>query len=156
MAKNSIKGLHILCRNNVDTNRNLNISTCQSSVELRQTSGRHRTSSSVNAREWGKKSICKSRGPGSGFSLLLCVCVCEEDWLWANIYCQSSSFCLRKMGPELTSMPIFLYFIHGMPTTAWLAKRCHVCTWDPNRWTLGLWSRTCALNRCTTGPAPPT
>ena len=39
----------------------------------------------------------------------------------------------RKTGPELTSVPIFLYFICGMPTTAWLAKRCHVCTWDLNR-----------------------
>ena len=29
-------------------------------------------------------------------------------------------FLLRKTGPELTSMPILLYFIRGMPTTAWL------------------------------------
>ena len=35
-------------------------------------------------------------------------------------------------------MPIFLYSICGMPTTAWLyAKRCHVCTRDPNWRTLG-------------------
>ena len=32
------------------------------------------------------------------------VCVCEEDWPWANIYCQSSSLCLRKMAPEPTSV----------------------------------------------------
>ena len=31
---------------------------------------------------------------------------------------------LRKMGPELTSVPIFLYCICGMPATAWLDKRC--------------------------------
>src|SRR3712207_4915916 len=30
-------------------------------------------------------------------------------------------------------MPILLYFICGMPTTAWLAKWCHVRIQDPNR-----------------------
>ena len=34
-------------------------------------------------------------------------------------------------------MPIFLYFTHGMPITAWLAKRYHVCTQDLNRRTPG-------------------
>ena len=34
-------------------------------------------------------------------------------------------------------MPIFLYFICGTPTTAWLAKRCHIRTQDLNRRTLG-------------------
>ena len=33
-------------------------------------------------------------------------------------------FLLRKFGPELTSVPIFLYFIYGMPATAWLHKWC--------------------------------
>ena len=60
---------------------------------------------------------------------------------------------LRKTGPELTSVPI-LYFICGMPTTAWLAKRCHVRTWDPNRRTPGHQSGTCTLNCCATGTAP--
>ena len=32
---------------------------------------------------------------------------------------------LRRTGPELTVMPIFLYFICGTPTTAWLAKWWH-------------------------------
>ena len=41
-------------------------------------------------------------------------------------------------------MPIFLYFILGMTTTVWHAKRCHVCTWDLNRWTLGSWEAECA------------
>ena len=40
---------------------------------------------------------------------------------------------LREPGPELTAVPIFLHFIHGMPTTAWLAKQWHVRTQDPNR-----------------------
>ena len=34
-------------------------------------------------------------------------------------------------------MPIFLYFICGMPTTAWRAKGCHVRTQDPNQRTPG-------------------
>ena len=39
----------------------------------------------------------------------------EEDWPWANVCCQSSSFCLRKIVLELTSVSIFLYFVCGMP-----------------------------------------
>ena len=49
------------------------------------------------------------------------LCVCEEDWPWTNICCQSSSFCLRKIVTELTSVPIFLYFMWDA-TTAWLDK----------------------------------
>ena len=77
---------------------------------------------------------------------------------------------LRKISPELTSaanpplfamenwswaksMPIFLYFICGMPATAWHAKRCHVHTQDPNWQTPGRWSGTWALNCCTTALA---
>uniref|UniRef100_A0A9L0SPU5 N-acetylglucosaminylphosphatidylinositol deacetylase n=1 Tax=Equus caballus TaxID=9796 RepID=A0A9L0SPU5_HORSE len=41
-------------------------------------------------------------------------------------------FLLRKTGPELTSVPNFLYFIRETPTTAWRAKRCHVHTRDLN------------------------
>ena len=39
----------------------------------------------------------------------------EEDWPWANICCQSFSFCLRKIVPELTSVPVFLYFVCELP-----------------------------------------
>ena len=46
-------------------------------------------------------------------------------------------FFLRKTGPELTSVPIFPYFVRGTPTTVWLAKWCHVCTRDPNQQTPG-------------------
>ena len=60
-----------------------------------------------------------------------------EDWPWANIHAH---------------LP--LHFICGTLATAWLSKRCHVPTWDPNRWTLGCWSGMCEPNRCTTGPAP--
>ena len=31
---------------------------------------------------------------------------------------------LRNISPELTSVPIFLYFICGTPDTAWLDKWC--------------------------------
>ena len=51
-------------------------------------------------------------------------------------------------------MPISLYFIYGMPTTAWLAKWCHAHTWDPNWRSLGHQSRTCKLNCCATRLAP--
>ena len=63
-------------------------------------------------------------------------------------------FLLRKTGPELTSVPIFFYFICGMPTAAWLAKRCHVPTWDANRRTWGHRSEMCEFNCCATRPAP--
>ena len=51
-------------------------------------------------------------------------------------------------------MPIFFYFICGTPTTAWLAKRCHVCTQDLNQQTPGRQSWTCALNHYATWLAP--
>ena len=51
-------------------------------------------------------------------------------------------------------MPIFLYFICGMPTTAWLDKRCHVCTRDLNQRSPGHQSGMCKLNCCSTVPAP--
>ena len=35
-----------------------------------------------------------------------------------------SFFFFRKIGPEQTSVPIFLYFMCGMPATAWLDKQC--------------------------------
>ena len=53
---------------------------------------------------------------------------------------------LRNVSPELTSVPIFLYFICGTPATAWLANRCHVCTWDLNQQTPGQRSGMWALN----------
>ena len=51
----------------------------------------------------------------------------EADWPSANIYCQSSSFCLRKIVAELTSVPTFLYFMWDA-TTAWINKWCYVVT----------------------------
>ena len=51
-------------------------------------------------------------------------------------------------------MPIFLYFICGTPTTAWLAKRCPVSTQDPNRRTAGHWEVEHA-NLTAVPPGPP-
>ena len=41
-------------------------------------------------------------------------------WLKAQLL----FFLLRKISPELTSVPIFLYVIQGTPATAWLDKQC--------------------------------
>ena len=59
------------------------------------------------------------------------------DTEWMDMSSWTASFYLfiyflRKPGPELTSVPIFLYFIHGTPTTAWHAKQCHAA---PGIWT---------------------
>ena len=51
-------------------------------------------------------------------------------------------------------MPIFLYFIRGMSTTAWCAKRCHVRTRHRNLRTPGHRSGMCTLNHCATRLAP--
>ena len=64
----------------------------------------------------------------------------EEDWPWDNIHCQSSSFCLRKIVAELTSVPVFLYFMWDT-STAWLDEQRYVCARDLKLWTQGHRSR---------------
>ena len=44
---------------------------------------------------------------------------------------------LRKIGPELTCVPIFLYFVCGMPPQHGLVSSMWVCTQDPNPQSLG-------------------
>ena len=61
--------------------------------------------------------------------------------------------CVRKLGPDLISLPIFLYFT-GDVTTVWLDERCYVCAWDPNLRTLGCQSGAHELNHYTTRLAP--
>ena len=63
---------------------------------------------------------------------------------------------LRKTGSELTSLPIFLCFICGTTTTAWLAKRCHVHTRDPNQRTPGHWVEGANLATPPSGQPLPT
>ena len=65
------------------------------------------------------------------------VVFCEKDWLWVNICCPSSSFCLRKIVAELTSMPIFLYFVcgtlpqHGLMSGSFLCPGSEPVNTDP-------------------------
>ena len=87
------------------------------------------------------------------FFLNLLLFFCEEGWPWANICCQYSSFCLRKIVAELTYVPIFLCFMWDT-NTAWLDEQCQVCAWDLNLQNPGHWSGTCRLNHYATGPAP--
>ena len=57
----------------------------------------------------------------------------EEDWPWANIYCQASPFYLRKIFPELTSVPILLHFACRMLPQYDLMS---FCFWGaPRTWT---------------------
>ena len=76
----------------------------------------------------------------------------EEDWPWANICCQSSSFCLRKIVAELTSVPIFC-FVCGMLPQPGLMNGVWVHAWDSNHWTAGHQSRV--LNLTTMPPGGP-
>ena len=69
------------------------------------------------------------------------------------IICHSSSFLPTKSGPELTSMPILLYFICGTPATVWLDNRCVGPHPGSEPRTLGHRSGTCKLNHCATGLA---
>ena len=62
-------------------------------------------------------------------------------------------FFVRKTGPELRSVPIFLYFMWDA-AKVWLDERWEVRAWDPGRQTPGHRSREHKLNRCTTGLAP--
>lgn len=65
-------------------------------------------------------------------TLVFCLLFC----LFGNVCCQASFFCLRKILPELTSVPIFLYFMWDV-ATAWLDKWCQVHTRDPDWQTPG-------------------
>ena len=77
----------------------------------------------------------------------------RKIWLWANVCCQSSSFCWRKIVAELTSVPIFLYFVLDT-AKAWCDKQCQVRAQDPNPQTLGHQRGVCKCNHCATRPAP--
>ena len=60
-------------------------------------------------------------------------------------------FLVRKIGPELTSVPIFLYFVCGTLPQHGLMSSMWVCTWDLNLPTPGHRSGACELNHYTTG-----
>ena len=58
------------------------------------------------------------------------LCVCKEDWPWANMCANPPLFCLRKIGPELMSLPI-LCFVCGFPPQCGLISSVGPC-WDLN------------------------
>ena len=77
----------------------------------------------------------------------------KEDWPWANIYCQLSSSCLRKIVTELTPVPIFLHFVCGTPPQKGLMSSVYVRTRDLDPQTPG---RVSEPNHYATGLAPVT
>ena len=63
-------------------------------------------------------------------------------------------FLARKIDPDHTSVPIFLYFVCGMLPQHDLLSDVQVCSQDPNLQTLGHGSGVHKLNHYATGPAP--
>ena len=63
-------------------------------------------------------------------------------------------FVLRKIGPELTLVSIFLYFICGTPTTTWLDEWCVGWLLGSKPSNLGRRSGACKLNHYATGLIP--
>ena len=68
----------------------------------------------------------------------LCVCVhvlmckIQQNIFTIIVYGQYMfCVCVRKTGPELTSVPVLLYFMWDA-ATAWLDELCEVYTWDPD------------------------
>ncbi|XP_070094818.1 transmembrane protein 87A isoform X1 [Equus przewalskii] len=60
-----------------------------------------------------------------------------------------------EIGPELTSVPIFLYFICvGYLPQHGLTSGVYICTWNLNRRIPGRQSRVCEVNCYATRPAP--
>ena len=58
------------------------------------------------------------------FLVFVLFCFDEEDWPWANISCQSSSFCLRQYRPWANicaSLPLSCMWD---AITAWLDEQC--------------------------------
>ena len=65
-------------------------------------------------------------------------------------------FLVRKIGPELTSVTIFLYFVCGTLPQHGLMNSVYIPAEDPNWQTLGHRSVVHKLNHYVTGPAPQT
>ena len=69
--------------------------------------------------------------------------------------CQSSSFCLRKIVPELISVPIYLYFVCGTPPQYGLMSGVWVHTQDPNLQTCATRAECRNLTTTRLGQPPP-
>ena len=77
----------------------------------------------------------------------------EEDWPWANIYSQSSFFCLRKVVAELTSVAVLLHFVCGTLPQHDSMTSVEVLALDLNPRTPGQQSRVHKLNHYATRTA---
>ena len=75
--------------------------------------------------------------------------LCREQSKLENI---SFLFLVRKIVPELISMPLFLYFVYGMPAWHGLMSGVQVCARDPKPQTPGHQSEAHELNHYTTRP----
>ena len=60
--------------------------------------------------------------------------------------------CEKKTGPELTSVPIFLYFVCGMLPQHGLVSGVYVCTWDANPCPWKPWAAKVEHTNLTTTP----
>ena len=63
-------------------------------------------------------------------------------------------YLVRKIGPEQTPVPVFLYFVCGTPPQHGLMSGVQVHAWDPNPQTLDPQSRAHELNHHATWPVP--
>ena len=63
-------------------------------------------------------------------------------------------YLVTKIGPELTTVPIFLYFVSATPPQHGLMSGALVCARDPNPWTPGHSKGVCELNHYATRPVP--
>ena len=77
----------------------------------------------------------------------------EEDWPWANICCQSSSFCLGKKSWAniCANLPLFCMWD---AITAWPHKLCVGSCLEPEPTNPGHWSGGHERNHYATGLAP--
>ena len=91
-----------------------------------------------------------AKPPGRPLNILLLFCVCVRKISPELTSMPILLFLLRKTGIELTSVPIFLHFIWDT-ATAWPDKLCVGAPPDPNPATS---SRAWALNHYATGMAP--
>ena len=77
---------------------------------------------------------------------------CFKSFFSLSLSLSLFCFLVRKIGPELTSVPVFLQFIWDS-ATVWLDEQCQVCAWDLNLRIPGGQSRAHKLNHQATGPA---
>lgn len=96
----------------------------------------------------GRAGVCGIRGDEGG--RVGCGCI---QIFGPLIYLFIYLFCARKIGPELTAVPIFLYFVWHA-ATAWLVECSQVPAWDLNPGTLDYQSRACKLIHYSTWLTP--